>query len=170
MQALKITQGKFDRSLGMTLKWKLVGSRKKYFLTEDKIPKDLKSNYDLVEFDDEAQQVEEVLGDITNISGMTSDELNAARLDNLKARTKLIEEKLENRKQELWAEWNEAFFEAFTEAFSKFKNDLISLHLGEEQLSILTEKLENALSLMQDKLDAMWNKFTNEEEEQGAEK
>ena len=49
MQALKITQGKFDRSLGMTLKWKLVGSRKKYFLTEDKIPKDLKSNYDLVE-------------------------------------------------------------------------------------------------------------------------
>lgn len=152
--------------IGQKLKFKFFGSRKKYFLTEDLMPQPSRDSYadKFIAFDDEAQQVEEVLGDITNISGMTSDELNAARLDNLKARTKLIEEKLENRKQELWAEWNEAFFEAFTEAFSKFKNDLISLHLGEEQLSILTEKLENALSLMQDKLDAMWNKFSNDEE------
>jgi len=153
----------------MTLKWKLVGSRKKYFLTEDKIPKDIKSNYDLVELDDEVQQVEEVLGDInTDIS--IDDDLKSARLDKLKVETALAQQKLEEQKQGIWNEWNEAFFEAFTEAFSKFKNDLISLHLGEEQLSILTDKLENALSLMQDKLDAMWNKFTNEEEEQGAEK
>ncbi len=81
-------------------------------------------------------------------------------------RTALLKQQLEEKKQELWAEWNEAFFDTFTEAFSKFKNDLISLHLGEEQLSILTEKLENALKMMQEKLDAMWIKFKNGENDE----
>lgn len=160
-------QSTFEKTLGQTLKFKLVGARKKYFVTEGLMPKQSKNAYEdrFVELDDEATQVENILGDISATSGLNADELNAARLDNLKARTKLIEEKLDNRKQELWAEWNEAFFEAFAEAFAKFKNDLISLHLGEDQLSILTEKLENALKIMHDKLDAMWAAFAEDNDE-----
>ena len=118
-----------------------------------------------IAFDDEAQQVEEVLGDITD-NPSSFDELTAARLDNLKARTSLINQKLEEQKERLWAEWNAEFFEVFTEAFAKYKNDLISLHLSEEQLNVLNEKLDGALKIMQDKLDAMWNRFNTEETEE----
>ena len=48
MQALKITQGKFDRGLGMKLKWKLFGSRKKYFLTEDRMPDEVRQQYNRI--------------------------------------------------------------------------------------------------------------------------
>lgn len=161
-------QSVFDKTLAHTLKFKLIGSRKKYFVTEAILPKASRDAYyeQLIEVDDEAEQVEDVLGDISDTAGLVTDDLNAARLDNLKARTKLIEEKLENRKAELWAEWNSAFFDTFTEGFAKFKNDLISLHLNEEQLHTLEEKLDSALAIMQDKLNAMWNKFSNEEDEE----
>lgn len=119
----------------------------------------------LIEYDDEAAEVEEVLGDISSGSALANDELTAARLDNLKARTALIEQKLAEQKQTIWNQWNEEFFDAFTEAFGKFKNELISLHLSEEQLNVLTTKLENALTIMQDKLDSMWSRFKNESEE-----
>lgn len=61
-------------------------------------------------------------------------------------------EKLERRKTELFNEWSEAFFTAFSEAFSKFKNELISLQLSEEQLTTLQDKLDFALKSLSDKL------------------
>ena len=171
-QALKLTQGKFDRGLSQKLKWTCFGSRKKFFLPESKIPAAVKKNYEdsIVEYMDNSGvnevEVDDMLNDVTDVTAAVDDDLAAARLENLKARTSLINEKLENRKQELWAEWNEAFFETFSEAFAKFKNELISLHLNEEQLKELTEKLENALKLMKDKLDAMYTNFSKEDEEQ----
>ena len=165
---LDVTQTKFDRTLAPHLKWKFKGARKLYFLTEDKMTDEVIKLYDdqMKELDDEAQQVEDVLGDLTDASGVVTDELTAARLDNLKARTRLIEEKLEARKSELWSEWNSVFFEAFTEAFAKFKNEIISLHLNEEQLTVFQEKLETALTLMKTRLDGMWNRFKEEEDEE----
>ena len=171
LQALKLSQGKFERGLGQVLKWKLVGSRKKYFLTVDLMPEEARKAYRgmLTDYDGDAEQVEEVLGDITALQGLSNggdDELAAARLDNLKARTALIEQKLEEQKQVIWNEWNVAFFDAFAEAFGKFKNELISLHLDEGQIAALTGKLEGALKLMQDRLDAMWVKFKEGEKGQ----
>lgn len=118
----------------------------------------------LIEYDDEAQEVENVLGDVTEgIEALpsNSEELNAARLENLKARTAFINEKLDARKTELFSEWSEKFFDIFSNAFAKFKNDLISLHLTEEQLDTLTEKLELALKSMNDgitQINADWMK------------
>lgn len=172
LQALKMSCGKFDRGLGTTLKWKFDGHRKKYFLPTDMMPPDVKKAYSgmVIELDGDAEQVEDILGDITSLppgaAQLMGDELTAARLSNLKARTALIEQKLEEQKQAIWNEWNEEFFDAFTEAFSKFKNELISLHLNEEQIATLAGKLENALKLMQDKLDAMWAKFKEGEKGQ----
>ena len=64
LQALKLSQGKFERGLGQVLKWKLVGSRKKYFLTVDLMPEEARKAYRgmLTDYDGDAEQVEEVLG------------------------------------------------------------------------------------------------------------
>ena len=120
---------------------------------------------ELVEIDDEAQQVEDVLGDInTGIS--IDDDLKSARLDKLKVETALAQQKLEEQKQGIWTEWNAEFFECFSDAFTKFKNELVSLHLNKEQLELLSEKLESALRLLQDQLDAMWSRYMKESKEE----
>lgn len=169
--AMNVSQYQFEKDYKQKFHSRQVKKRTKYFLPESKMTKKAKEQYKehLISYDEDAMNVESVLGDISD-TGMLSDDWKAARLDNIKARTKLIEEKLENRKKELWQEWNEAFFETFAEAFAKYKNDLISLHLSEEQLKTLAEKLENALALMHDKLEAMWNKFSNEEDMEQEEK
>ena len=162
---------KFDRKFAPHLKWKLNGNRKLYFLTEDKMTTAALKCYEdqLQEYDEDAQQVEDIIGDVSDgveLLPNASDDLKAAQLENLKARTALINEKLENRKSQLWSEWNSAFFDTFTEAFAKFKNEIISLHLNEEQLVTFQEKLELALKVMKDRLDGMWNRFKEEEEEE----
>lgn len=152
--------------IGRKLKFRFFGSRKKFFLPKEEMPEDSASAYDnqFAELDADAEQVEDILGDISG--GGISDELTAARLDNLKMRTAVLQQKLDEQKQEIWSEWNEKFFNIFAESFGKFKNDLISLHLGEEQLNILNDKLDSALKIMKDKLDTMWLRYKNEEEEQ----
>ena len=112
--------------------------------------------------DDEADQVEEMLGDITYTD--QGSELVAARLDNLKARTALINEKLTQRKTELFSEWSERFFSIFSDSFAKFKNTWIDLHLTEEQLSLLNERLEIALKSMEDKLAEINTEWLNEDD------
>ena len=57
------------------------------------------------------------------------------------------------------------FFEIFSNAFAKFKNDLISLHLNEDQLSILNEKLESALRSMDDGITQINSEWMNEGED-----
>ena len=86
-------------------------------------------------------------------------QLQAAQLDNIKARTKALGEKLQRNRQELWNGWSEEFFECFSQSFAKLKNTLVSLQLDEEQLQTLNEALDSALSSMKDKLDFMYNDF-----------
>lgn len=133
-------------------KKKIDKSRIKYFIPKKRLPDATKALFKnkFVEFDQEAEEVEDVLGDITALQPMDSAnaDLNAARLDNLKVRTEVLKQKLSEQKQAMWSEWNEAFFTVFSEAFAKFKNELISLHLNEEQLATLNEKLDNALTIM----------------------
>ena len=152
------------------LKTRPKGKRVEYFLPEKMMTAKYKKYYAdvMTEFDDEAQDVEEVIGDVTDGIEMlpnNSSEMLEAKLANIKARTALIEQKLEEQKQNIWNEWNAEFFETFAEAFAKLKNELISMHLNEEQINALNEKLDNAITLMKDKLDAMWNKFVTENEE-----
>lgn len=136
-----------------------------YYVPFTKMLKQSRENYKSMR---EAQEVEDVIGDVTEgieLLPNSSSELTEARLDNLKARTALINQKLEEQKQALWSEWNTEFFETFSEAFAKTKNELISLQLNEEQITALKEKIDNAIVLMKDKLDAMYSKFMNDNEE-----
>lgn len=119
----------------------------------------------LVEYDEDAQEVEDVIGDVTDgidLLPNTSAELTAAKLENLKARTSLINEKLEQRKTELFSEWSEKFFDVFANAFARFKNSLVELHLSEEQLNTLTDNLETALKSMNDGIEQINAEWMNE--------
>ena len=123
----------------------------------------------LIEYDEGAQEVEEIIGDVTDgydLLPNTSAELTEAKLANIKARTALINEKLDARKQDLFNEWSEKFFDIFSNAFARFKNTLIELHLNEEQLKTLTDNLETALKSMNDGVEQINAEWMNEQDEE----
>lgn len=66
-----------------------------YFIPYDKMSDKHKAYYkdDVVDYDDEAADVEDVLGDITSLrtsSDSADAELQAARLENIRMRTKVL--------------------------------------------------------------------------------
>ena len=167
--ALNLSQYRFEKYWKPKLQWKLQKQRVKYFIPEDDMTETAKKAYAsrMIDYDEEAEEVEEILGDVSDTqetSGLFSSEWQAARIENLKARTKYVEERLEQHKKELFEEWSEKFYEVFAESFARFKNELISLHLNEDQLSTLNEKLDNSLKMMQDKLISIWLDFEKEQE------
>ena len=98
--ALKCNFKSFDCVWARKLTFRIDGSRKRFFLPADMMPKESQKAYADMweERDDDSDQVESILG---NISSGPVDDLTAARLDNLKARTAVLQEKLEARKEEL---------------------------------------------------------------------
>lgn len=135
-----------------------------YYVPFTKMLKQSRENYKSMR---EAQEVEDVIGDVTEGIEMlpnASSELTEAKLDNIRARTALINEKLDQHKQELWNEWNEAVFNEFSESFARVKNALIAIHLSEEQITQLNTEIDNALKNLTLRLDSMWSKFKNSEE------
>lgn len=146
------------------------GRYTKYFIPYEMLTEKAKKNMtarfeEVLDDDDAADIVEGILGDVTGqtFAATVEDQLQEARLANVKARTAMLGEKLERRKTELFSEWSQAFFEAFTEAFTKFKNELIALQLTEEQLSTLQEKLSLALQSLKDKLDFLEQDYAKDD-------
>ena len=173
--AMGITTPTFSK-YRVTLKQRSVKrGRVEYFLPEKMMTAKYRKYYADVmqELDDDAEEVESILGDVSDtadiLTSSPSNELTEAKLDNLKARTALINEKLEQRKTELFSEWSEKFFEVFSNAFARFKNSLVELHLSEEQLSTLTDNLENALKSMNDGIEQINAEWMNEQNEEDKE-
>jgi len=131
----------------------------------DEQHKDFYNDRLIEEPDAESLEIEDILGDISSSQGNTAEAYKEAQIELTKVKIKALTEKLQARKEELWSEWNEAFFDEFSEAFAKFKNGLIELHLNDAQLKTLEEKLDAAVNSMQDRLDSMLNDFMNAEEE-----
>lgn len=161
---------KFNKHL-LDYRSKAEGKSIRYFIPFEQLTPqaqtNLSSRVEELPSDDVADIVEGILGDISQGSlegarGIPLDldsQLQAAQLDNIKARTKALGEKLQRNRQELWNGWSEEFFECFSQSFAKLKNTLVSLQLDEEQLQTLNEALDSALSSMKDKLDFMYNDF-----------
>ena len=152
-----------------SLKTRRLKNRTEYFIPASMMSDKMRDYHsdEMTEVDEMSEQVEDILGDVTQPEiNFATDELKSAQLENLKARTALINEKLDSRKNELFSEWSERFFEIFSASFSKFKNALIDLHLDEGQLAVLTEKLNDALSSMKDGLITINNEWMNEDVEQ----
>ena len=92
--------------------------------------------------------------------------LKKARLEKTQADTKLIGEKLDQRKKQLFYQWSERFFNCFTEHFGKMKNVVIELHLNQEQLNKFNQTLDSCLKNMQNDLDSIWTEFKEQKEQQ----
>ena len=150
------------------------GRSTKYFIPcemlTDKAKANMAARFEEVpdELDDFSKEVEDIIGDVSGAEfAVTSEErLREAQIANTEARTRMLSEKLERRKTELFNEWSQAFFEAFTEAFTKFKNELIALQLSEEQLSTLQEKLSLALQNLKDKLDFLEQDYAKDDNDE----
>ena len=122
------------------LKMKKIPGKKKplYFLTEEYFTEVYKKNNaeDLIELDDEniddENMINDILGDIAgNNNSLPIDpenvDLNEARRKEIIVRTKYLEQKIEKKKNELFEEWSERFFQIFSKNFAKFTNSLIEL-------------------------------------------
>ena len=92
-------------------------------------------------------------------------QLKKARKDKIQKQTAFLQERLQRRKVELFNQWKEQFFECFADSFGRFKNELINLHLNEEQIATLNQSLDSCLKNMQLNLDNLWNEFNNGEEQ-----
>ena len=158
------------------LKMKNIPGKKKplYFLTEEYFTEVYKKNNteDLIELDEEdindENMINDILGDISgsaNIQNGDMLDLNEARRKEIIVRTKYLEQKIEKKKNELFEEWSERFFQIFSKNFAKFKNTLIDLHLEEKQLKKLNENLDFALSNMEEGLSEILNEYMNDEED-----
>lgn len=150
-----------------------VGKKKEYFIPLSIMTNDAKRRYEdfAIDFDETCEDVEDILGDISipspyQNSNEDNSELIKARLENLQTRTKLLQEKIEERKVELFTEWSERFFEVFSNAFAKFKNHLINLHLNEKQINALNASLDSAIENMSDNLIKIQNEYMNDEHEE----
>lgn len=171
--ALGISPYEFDKkATDFKSKPSLNGKATLYFVPAseltDKAQKNMSARFTELPSDDVADIVEGILGDVTGqtFAATVEDQLQEARLANVKARTAMLGEKLERRKTELFNEWSMAFFEAFAEAFTKFKNELIALQLNEKQLSTLQEKLSLALQSLKDKLDFLETDYGKDDKEE----
>ena len=160
------------------LKMKKIPGKKKplYFLTEEYFTEVYKKNNaeDLIELDDENLDDENMINDILgDIAGSANNvqidpenvDLNEARRKEIIVRTKYLEQKIEKKKNELFEEWSERFFQIFSKNFAKFKNTLIDLHLEEKQLKKLNENLEFALTNLEEGLNEILNEYMNDEED-----
>ena len=160
------------------LKMKKIPGKKKplYFLTEEYFTEVYKKNNaeDLIELDDEnlddENMINDILGDIAgNNNSLPIDpdniDLNEARRQEILVRTKFLEQKIDKKKNELFSEWSERFFQIFSKNFAKFKNTLIDLHLEEKQLKKLNENLDLALENMEEGLTEILNEYMNDEED-----
>ena len=160
------------------LKTKSIPGKKKpeYFLTEEFLSSDYKKNHkdELIELDDEdisdENMINDILGDIAgNNNSLPIDpenvDLNEARRKEIIVRTKYLEQKIEKKKNELFSEWSERFFQIFSKNFAKFKNTLIDLHLDEKQLNKLNENLDLALANLEEGLNEILNEYMNDEED-----
>ena len=160
------------------LKMKKIPGKKKplYFLTEEYFTEVYKKNNaeDLIELDDENIDDENMINDILgDIAGSANNvqidpenvDLNEARRQEILVRTKFLEQKIDKKKNELFSEWSERFFQIFSKNFAKFKNTLIDLHLEEKQLKKLNENLDLALENMEEGLTEILNEYMNDEED-----
>ena len=113
--------------------------------------------------------INDILGDIAGSDNNVqidpeNVDLNEARRQEILMRTKYLEQKIEKKKNELFSEWSERFFQIFSKNFAKFKNSLIELRLEEKQLKKLNENLDLALSNLEEGLNEILNENVNEED------
>lgn len=91
-------------------------------------------------------------------------DLKKARKEKVLSETKLINQRLNQRRREQFADWSQNFFQVFSDSFGKLKNCLVAMHLTEQQISVFNETLDSCLNNLQLNLDKIWNEYNKEDE------
>ena len=165
-----ISQASFLNRIKPKLAHKVSGKKKLYFLPYNQWDK-----YHKKEFKDEATLfnpdependvddeaiIDEILNDSEVYQGDdTTKELQKARKREIETRTKYLEQKIIDKKHEIFEEWSLRFYDVFQKAFQKFKNTLIDCHLEEDKLIKLNENLDLALNNLSETLSDIENEY-----------
>lgn len=147
------------------------GKKKQWFVPAQYLTEQAKN--DLILTEDQSDQILDQLAGNIDFNSDEDDpqlaelnkQLKKARKDKIQKQTAFLQERLQRRKVELFNQWKEGFFECFADSFGKFKNELINLHLNEEQIATLNESLDSCLKNMQLNLDNLWNEFNKGDEQ-----
>ena len=91
-------------------------------------------------------------------------QLKQARKEKILQQTKLIGQRLQQRKKQLFNDWSQSFFESFANHFGKLKNALVEMHLNENQIKVFNETLDKCLQNMQLDLNKLYTEFKEENE------
>ena len=92
-------------------------------------------------------------------------QLKQARKEKILQETKLIGQRLQQRKKQLFNDWSERFFQSFSDHFGRLRNCLVEMHLNEEQIKIFNQTLEKCLQNMSLDLNKLYTEFKEEGEE-----
>ena len=146
------------------------GKKKQWFIPAQSLTEQSKQDLILTEENDD-QFLDQLAGSVDfnededpQLSELNK-QLKKARKQKIQKQTAFLQQRLQRRKVELFNEWKEQFFECFADSFGKFKNELINLHLNEEQIATLNESLDSCLNNMQLNLDNLWNEFNKGDEQ-----
>lgn len=147
------------------------GKKKQWFIPAQYLNEQSKQDLILSQ-----QQNDQILDELAGNVDFDSDEddpqmkqLNKqykkAKIAKTKKDTEVQQQRLQRRKLELYNQWSERFFQLFADSFGKFKNELINLHLNQEQIASLQQSLDNCLNNMQLGLVDIWNQFAKQEQQ-----
>ena len=151
---------------------KKVGKRDRYFVQFNRVVDDtVVKNMLPVEFGQKKDPILEQLQNNVSFDDMAEDDaqlskqLKQARLQSIKTDTKLKNQKLDQRKKLLFAEWSQKFFQVFADHFGKLRNVVVELHLNEVQVAKFNQTLDSCLSNLQLNLNQIWDQFNTEKEQ-----
>lgn len=172
MHVLGVNQYNWQK-IRFQLPSKKVGKRDRYFVqfnrvVDDTVVKDMLP----IEIGQKKDSILAQLQNNVSFDGQLEDDaqltkqLKQAKLQSIKTDTKLKNQKLDQRKKLLFAEWSQKFFNQFSNHFGKLRNCLIQMHLNQEQIQIFNETLDNSLNNLQISLNQIWNDFSNENEQE----
>ena len=147
------------------------GKKKQWFVPAQYLTEQAKN--DLILTEDQSDQILDQLAGNVDFNSDEDDpqlaelnkQLKKARKDKIQKQTAFLQERLQRRKVQLFNQWKQGFFECFADSFGRFKNELINLHLNQEQIAILNQSLDSCLKNMQLNLDSLWNEFNNGDEQ-----
>lgn len=142
---------------------------KQFFIPEFECTEDFRARNIPVEEQLDSVTLDELVQNVDFNTDQQTEALNKAlkkaRLDKTLADTKLVGEKLDQRKKQLFAQWSQKFFDQFSNHFGKLRNVLVQLHLNQQQVNKLNETLDSCLNNLQLSLNNIWEEFNSQEKE-----
>ena len=159
----------FDK-LARTVNRKGQNKNKKFFIPEWECTQDFRARNIPCQEQVNNEVLDELVANVDFTSDVEDDSLNRqlkqARKAKILQQTKLISQKLEQRKKLLFAQWSQKFFDEFSNHFGRLRNCLVNMKLNEDQVRVFNETLQSCINNLQLSLDNIWQQFTKDNQDE----